>query len=177
MRLMAAILTVVVGSAGLVAAQAPSAGATTGNTIRLPDGAPRPAATIADWAWITGRWQGLGLGGSVDEVWSDPAGGSMVGHFRLVKDGKPVFYEILTVIEVDGSLEMRLKHVNPDMTGWEEKADFVTFKLAKLEPDAVYFNGLTFRRTGPDRLEIYLALRNRADGSVREEKFSLAKQK
>jgi hypothetical protein len=175
MRLVAAILTAVVGSGGIVAAQAPSAGATTGNTIRLADGAPRPAATIADWAWIAGRWQGQGLGGSVDEVWSDPAGRSMVGHFRLVKDGKPVFYEIMTVIEAEASLEMRLKHVNPDMTGWEEKADFVTFKLARLEPDAVYFSGLTFRRTGPDRLEIYLALRNRADGTVREEKFTMSR--
>ena len=175
MRLMTGILAVVVGSAGLVAAQAPSPGAPTSNTIRLADGVPRPAARIADWAWIAGRWQGQGLGGSVDEVWSDPAGGSMVGHFRLVKDGKPVFYEIMTVIEADGSLEMRLKHVNPDMTGWEEKADFVTFKLAKIEPDAVYFNGLTFRRTAPDRLEIYLALRNRADGTLREEKFSMSR--
>ena len=176
MRLAAAILTVVVGSAGLVAAQAASVGAA-GHTIRLADGAPRPAAKIADWAWIAGRWHGTGLGGSVDEVWSDPAGGSMVGHFRLVRDGKPIFYEILTVIEAEGSLEMRLKHVNPDMTGWEEKANFVTFKLAKLEPDAVYFSGLTFRRTSADGLEIYLALRDRADGTVREEKFTMTRQK
>ena len=175
MRLIAAVTAVLIGSAGLVAAQAPSAGGSTGNTIRLADGAPRPAATIADWAWIAGRWQGDGMGGSVEESWTEPAGGSMLGYFRLVRAGKPVFYEILTVIEIEGSLEMRLKHVNPDMTGWEEKADFVTFKLAKLEPDAVHFNGLTFRRTGPDRLEIYLALRNRADGTVREEKFTMSR--
>src|SRR5688572_24666958 len=121
MRMMVVLLAVIVGTAGVVAAQDPGAA----NTIRLPDGSARPTARIADWAWIAGRWQGQGLGGSVDEVWSEPAGGSMVGHFRLVRDGKPVFYEIMTVIEVEGSLEMRLKHVNPDMTGWEEKADFV----------------------------------------------------
>jgi len=28
---------------------------------------------------------------------------------------------MLTLIEVEGSVEMRLKHMNPDMTGWEEK--------------------------------------------------------
>ncbi len=94
----------------------------------------------------------------------------MAGIFRLVRDGKPVFYEILTVLEHEGSLEMRLKHVNPDMTGWEEKATFVTFKLVKLDETGAYFSGFTLKRLGPDALEGYLALRGR-DGSSREEKF------
>lgn len=143
----------------------------TPNTLRLSEGAARPAATIADAAWLAGKWTGEGLGGTVDEVWSEPGGGAMVGHFRLVKDGKPVFYEIMTILAHEGSLEMRLKHVNADMTGWEEKNDFVTFKLVKSEPDAIYFSGLTFRRTGDDVIEGYLALRDRATNTVREEKF------
>ncbi|MBA3887743.1 MAG: hypothetical protein H0X67_18745 [Acidobacteria bacterium] len=92
----------------------------------------------------------------------------MVAYFRLVKDGKPVFYEIMTLLEHEGSLELRLKHVNPDMTGWEEKNDFVTFRLVKQEGTSAFFSGLTFRRQG-DSLEIFLALRS--DGTVREEKF------
>ena len=143
----------------------------TPNTIRLADGAPRPAGRIGDLSWLVGRWTGEGLGGQIDEVWGEAAGGAMVGYFRLVRDGKPVFYEILTIIEIEGSLEMRLKHVNADMTGWEEKNDFVTFKLAKHDDTGAYFNGLTFKRVNPDLLEGYLALRNRADGTVREEKF------
>lgn len=153
-----------------VPAGAQGAGATP-NTIRLQAGTPRPAAQVADFAWLTGRWIGEGLGGDVEESWSDAAGRAMVGYFRLVKDGKPVFYEIMTLLEVEGSVEMRLKHVNPDMTGWEEKNDFVTFRLAKLEPAAAYFSGLTFRRIGDDRLEIFLALRS--GGELREEKFTM----
>ena len=95
----------------------------------------------------------------------------MVGYFRLVKDGKPVFYEIMTLLENEGSVELRLKHVNPDMTGWEEKNGFVTFELVKHDATGAYFNGLTFRRVSPDVMEGYLALRNKADGTVREEKF------
>jgi hypothetical protein len=143
----------------------------TPNTLTLPEGAPRPAARVSDLAWLAGRWTGEGLGGRIDEVWSDPDGGAMVGYFRLVVDGKPVFYEILTLLETDGSVELRLKHVNPDMTGWEEKKDFVTFRLVKHDSTGAYFSGLTFRRVGPDQMEGYLALRNRSDGSVREEKF------
>jgi hypothetical protein len=141
------------------------------NTLRLAEGMPRPTARVADLAWLAGQWQGEGLGGTFDEVWSAPVGGAMVGYFRLVRDGKAVFYEILTLLEVDGSVEMRLKHVNPDMTGWEEKSGFVTFGLVKIDDTGAYFSGLTFRKAGPDALEAYLALRSKADGSVREEKL------
>ena len=143
----------------------------TPNTVRLADGAARPAATVADLAWLTGAWTGEGLGGAVDEAWSAPAGGAMVGYFRLVRDGAPVFYEILTILEREGSVEMRLKHVNADMTGWEEKNAFTTFRLAKLEPGTAWFNGLTFRRVGDDRMEIYLALRAGSTGELTEHTF------
>lgn len=147
----------------------------TPNTYRLAEGAPRPTAKIADMAWVTGAWTGEGLGGQVDEMWSAPAGGSMVGHFRLVQKGAPVFYELITILEVDGSLEMRLKHANPDMTGWEEKVDFVTFKLAKIDQTGAYFSGFTMKRDGPDAWTGYLALRQ--NGQVREEKFSFRRVK
>ncbi|MDQ3071324.1 MAG: DUF6265 family protein [Acidobacteriota bacterium] len=157
--------------AGLLAAgQSALTPGSTPNTYALADGAPRPAAKVSDLAWFEGQWAGEGLGGVIDEVWSAPSGGAMVGHFRLVKGDKPVFYELLALVEHEGSVEMRLKHVNPDMTGWEEKAVFVTFPLLKIEPRAAYFRGLTFRRVGDDTIEAYIALRDRA-GTVREEKL------
>lgn len=155
----------------LIAALGQTAPGQTPNTLTLAAGAAGPKATIADVAWLTGHWRGEGLGGTVDEIYSEPGGGAMVGHFRLVKDGKAVFYEIMTILEHEGSLEMRLKHVNADMTGWEEKNDFVSFRLAKIEPGAAYFSGMTFKRAGDDTLDVYLAIRNRATNTVREEKF------
>jgi hypothetical protein len=149
---------------------APQTGSTP-NTLTLPADAPRPAAHIGDLRWLAGKWEGEGLGGRVEEVWSAPDGGAMVGYFRLVKDGKPVFYEIMTLLEHEGSVEMRLKHVNPDMTGWEEKERYVTFRLVKHDATGAYFSGLTFRRVNDDLIEGFLALRNRTDGTVREEKF------
>lgn len=153
-----------------VSADAQGTQGSTPNTLRLADGAPRPPARVADLAWLAGSWTGEGLGGTLDEAWSQPDGGAMVGYFRLVKDGKPVFYEILTLLEVDGSVEMRLKHVNPDMTGWEEKNGFVTFKLVKHDSTGAWFSGLTFRRVNADQIDAYLALRGK-DGTVREEKL------
>lgn len=146
----------------------------TPNTLRLVDGAPRPGARVTEFSWLTGAWVGEGLGGEVDEVWSAPVGGSMVGYFRLVRDGKPVFYEMLTLIEVDGSVEMRLKHMNPDMTGWEEKNDFVTFKLVKHDTSGAYFGPFTIQRTGPNSWEGFLALTQ--GGVTREEKFTFRRK-
>lgn len=165
--LLVALLSLVPASAYAQATSLPQ----TPNTLKLPADGVRPSATIADLIWLQGRWQGEGLGGTMEEVWSAPAGSAMVGYFRLVRDGKPTFYEIMTLLEAEGSVEMRLKHVNPDMTGWEEKADFVTFRLVRHDPTGAYFEGLTFRRTSPDHIEGFLAIRDRKSGAVREERF------
>jgi hypothetical protein len=157
--------------------QEPQSQTQTPNTVRLAAGAPRPKAQIADLAWLAGRWIGEGLGGTMDEVWSEPAGGAMVGYFRLVRDGKPVFYEIMTLLESENSVEMRLKHVNPDMTGWEEKAGYVTFRLVRQDATGAYFEGLTFKREGADKIDGYIALRDRATGTVREEKLTYRRVK
>ena len=77
--------------------------------------------------------------------------------------------------EENGSLVMKLKHFNPDLTGWEEKDRFVTFRLVKLGLNEVYFGGLTFRRS-VDRLQIFLALRDK-EGTVREEEFRMERQR
>ena len=171
------LLILLLAAATTLAAQAPAPRNDTPNTVRLPEGTRSPPARVTDLAWLAGTWTGEGLGGTIDEAWSDPGAGSMVGYFRLVKDGKPVFYELLTLLEVDGSVEMRLKHVNPDMTGWEEKNAFVTFKLVKHDATGAWFSGLTFKRIGPDQIEGYIALRDRTTGIVREEKLTYRRTK
>ena len=145
----------------------------TPNTFTAPEGTPGARATIDDMAWFAGRWTGPGLGGETEETWSAPSGGTMMGMFRLVRGGKVVFYEFLTLVEHEGTLVLKLKHFNPDLTGWEEKDRFVTFRLLECTPAELRFDGLTFRRAGPGRVDIFLAIRNRQDGSVREEAFSM----
>lgn len=144
----------------------------TPNTRRLSPGASGPSAALSDLSWLAGHWHGEGLGGKCDEVWLPASGGSMIGTFRLVKDGQLVFSEFLTIVEDSGSLVMKVKHFDPDGTGWEDKDEFVAFPLVELGDEEAYFNGLTLRRLDGDRLEIFLALKQK-DGSVREEAFHL----
>jgi len=121
--------------------------------------AARKAPTIDDAAWLAGRWIGEGLGGTIEETWAPPAGGQMVGHFRLVRDGNPVFYEILLIDVDEGGIRMRVKHFNPDFVGWEERDGWHTFQPDAASEQRLDFQGLSLQRKDADTLEIRLAMR------------------
>lgn len=119
----------------------------------LAEGASSPPASIDDVAWLVGHWKGAGLGGQSEEFFAPPLDGQMIGAFRQTKpDGSIMFYEFYQLLETGGSLALRIKHFNADFTGWEEKDDYVAFPLVAAEENAVYFDGLTFKMTGPDEL-------------------------
>jgi hypothetical protein len=149
----------------------------TPNTFKESADTKSPPATLDDMRWFAGHWTGSGLGGFTEETWTAPAAGAMLGTFRLIKEEKPVFYEFLTLVEHEDSLLLRLKHFNPDLTGWEEKGDSIKFRLLKISPDEVAFDGLTIHREGADKLRIFLAIRSRTDGSVREEMFLMTRMR
>jgi hypothetical protein len=157
-------------AAFLVAAALP-ARADTANTIGLAQGMASPPARIADVSWIAGHWRGPGIGGEAEEIWSGAEAGAMMCAIRVVKDGRPWFYEISLIAEDKGSLVLRVKHFNADLSGWEEKAVVQNFPLVKLEANAVYFDGITYRKRGADGMDVYVMIRHR-DGKVTEGRFA-----
>ena len=130
--------------------------------------APPPAATIDGAAWLAGRWVGTGFGGQMEETWSPPVGGQMIGHFRYWREGEPQFYEIMMMDVAEGGVRMRVKHFNPDFVGWEERDGWVEFEPISVGPDALVFNGLTIRRESPDRIVMTIRLRR---GEIVEEEI------
>lgn len=140
----------------------------TANTLTAKAGAPRPRAALADVTWLTGHWSGNALGGLSEEIWSAPAGGAMMGMYRLVRGEEVIFYELLTLAEHEGSLVLRLKHFNRDLTGWEEKAEVREFPLVAIRDGIYHFDGMAFRPEG-DQLTVWLAIRTKE--GVREEVF------
>jgi hypothetical protein len=130
------------------------------------DAAPR--ATIADAAWLAGRWTGEGMGGQVQEALSDPVNGQMVGYFTLSRDGETAFHELILIEEHAGSLRVRVKHFSPGFVAWEEKDKAIDFPLVSAAPGDLVFRGLTFRRDGADGLVITVRFRT-ADGAGRDE--------
>jgi hypothetical protein len=168
-KLMRSLLVLLALFTGWSAAQAPET--LTANTLKLAEGAAPPPATIDDMAWLAGVWGGEGLGGDNEEIWSAPRNGVMMGMYRMLKDGEPVFYELLTLSEVDGSLELRLKHFHPDLRGWEERDESLAFPLVAMRDGRICFEGMTFEPRG-DEVTVYLAIEDRKSGAVREETFS-----
>ena len=91
----------------------------------------------------------------------------MVGLFKLFKDDQVAFYEILLLTVEDGALSLKVKHFSAEFTAWEEKEDFVEFRLVGVEENALHFGGLSFYRRGDDAMDGYIVMKN-AEG-IREE--------
>ena len=146
----------------------------TANTLKLTESSHRPKATIDRVAWLAGTWRGTGLGGAVEEVWSEPSGGSMTFTFKLLQNGNPSMYEFGFIVEEGDSLVLKLKHFHASLTGWEEREKYVSFPLVRLTDDAVYFDGLTYRREGENRLRAFVAINK--NGTVSEQGFAFERQ-
>ena len=117
------------------------------------EGYESPPATLEQIDWLVGQWVGEGIQGApAMESWLPPTGPVMVGTFvQQNEDATIMFTEHLYLMEEEGTLVLRLKHFNADLTGWEEKDDMLTFRLVAMEECAAYFNALTLRCADSER--------------------------
>lgn len=126
---------------------APTAAQSTQETRSLPDGAESPPATTQQLDWLVGDWAGPGVRGLLAmESWTAPVGGTMVGTFiQTNEEGAIRFTEHMFIRPVGESLEIAIKHFNPDLTSWEEKNEAERYQLVAMEPCAAYFDTFTIR--------------------------------
>ena len=151
----------------LLGANAHAVEPATEHTFRLADGEQAPAATIDDAHWLVGSWTGTAFGKRFEEVWSAPSAGSMVGTFKLFDDDGVTFYELLLLTVEDGTLSLKVKHFSADFTSWEDKSDYIDFRLVQQGDGELHFRGLSFYRRGDNRIDGYIVMRNGDD--IREE--------
>ncbi len=144
-------------------------------TFRLEDGMSPVAATLDEVHWLVGNWVGDAFGSKFEEVWNAPSAGSMVGLFKLYDTKGVKFYEILTLVEAGGSLEMRVKHFSEEFVAWEEKSDFISFPLVAIEKDAIHFSGLSFYKIDQNRIDGYIRMRRKT--GVSEEKLEYVRRR
>jgi hypothetical protein len=130
----------------------------TGNTLTAAKDSKPAAAKIEQLAWIAGHWQGDAMGGSFEESWAPAKGGAMMGMFKMVMGDEIRFYEMLTIVPVEDSLILRLKHFSSELHGWEEKDKTVDFPLVKMTETEAFFDGLTFRRINADEMHIFVVI-------------------
>ncbi|KHL24622.1 hypothetical protein PK98_11665 [Croceibacterium mercuriale] len=146
--------------------------ATAQETRSAPPGHQPPPAQVAQLGWLAGSWVGEGIDGApASETYSAPAGGIVAGHFVQTDGaGSVAFMEVVQIAQAGESLVYRLKHFGADLTGWEDKEQVVSFPLVAAEDGALYFDGLTLRRDGPDGLLSAVLVRG-DDGTTQEYVF------
>lgn len=138
----------------------------TEHTFQLAKNEQRPPASLADASWLVGSWGGSAFDQVFEEVWNPATAESMVGLFKLYGEDGVNFYEIMLLEVEEGTLSLKVKHFSADFIAWEDKPDFVNFRLVKLEKNALHFGGISFYRRSEDRIDAYIVMRN--DDDVRE---------
>jgi len=130
---------------------------------------------LAKLNWLVGHWIGDGFGGISEEVWASPVDGAMMGMYRHIKDGKINFYEFMNIVEIEGKVELRLKHFTPDLKGWEEKDKYIIFTFIKADENYFEFKGLIFQKLSEKDMQIILTLRDK-EGNTRKEVFTFTRR-
>ena len=143
--------------------------AVTEHTVRLDDPEKRPPATLDDVAWLVGSWEGEAFGGTFEEVWNPPSKGSMVGFFKFMGDEAVAFYELMLLVEEEGSLSLKVKHFNPDFSAWEDREEYVDFRFVSAEEDVIHFSGISFYRLSDNEIQAWI--RMRSGDQITEEKL------
>ena len=67
-------------------------------SMTLAAGAETGVATdVSALAWMAGHWRGADGGTEMEELWTAPAGGTLLGVHRDVKNGRTVSWEFLRI--------------------------------------------------------------------------------
>ena len=125
------------------------------NTLHYNDEKGSEKATLEDISWLAGTWKGEAFGGEFEENWSKPTGGSMMFNFKLVADGKVIFYELGHIIEKENTLLYQIKHFDQNLKGWEEKDKSEDFRFIKKIKNRMYFDNFTFEKVSDNEVNVY----------------------
>ncbi|MEW5796419.1 MAG: DUF6265 family protein [Candidatus Zixiibacteriota bacterium] len=114
-----------------------------------------PKSSISKQSTLWGSLpEGEAFGGVCEEIWAPVSGGTMVGTFKLAVNDAVQFYELMTIVPDSTGPQLRLKHFNADLTGWEEKGEVFSFPFRAAAYRKVEFGGITYERFAEDSLRI-----------------------
>lgn len=69
-----------------------------------PLAAEPPAPGVAGLAWLQGAWAGEKDGVAMEETWTDPRGGALLGLHRDVKGDRMLSWEFLRIAAAEGGI-------------------------------------------------------------------------
>ena len=93
---------------------------------------PGPGHSLSELAWLAGDWQTApGADRQVDEHWTVPLGGAMLGTSRTVAGGKMLEFEYLRIVEQEDGIYY-IAHPGA-------RTPRTRFKLTRVTADQVVF--------------------------------------
>jgi hypothetical protein len=120
---------------------------------------------LAGLAFMAGEWVIEREGERLEEYWSTPTAGSMVGAFRWERNGELWMTELMTIVAESGGPVFRLRHFDAAMRPWEKEDETpYVYRLVSLAPtEAVFENEaldaprrFRFARPEPEVLRVVL---------------------
>jgi hypothetical protein len=120
----------------------------------------RQSANVADLDWMTGSWIGPFGEQTLEENWSEPAGGTIACLVRMTGSGQTNMVELILIEEAEGSLLFRVRQWLPGFVPRRPEPQIMT--LAGQSERSVSFDGtgdsdflhLTYSRPSPDHFQI-----------------------
>ena len=137
--------------------------------------APKPSrseASLKNLAWLAGCWEGRQGQATIEEIWSRPAGGSMLGLGRTVKAGKTTAYEFMQFREENGSLVFLPQPGGGERTSFPLKDSFGE-KLTFENKEHDFPQRVIYERKGPASL--LAAIEGIYQGKEQREEFQMIK--
>jgi hypothetical protein len=90
-----------------------------------------PAANVTDVSWMSGCWVFDGGEYGSGEFWTQPAGSTLIGISRTVRNGTTTGFEFMRIIEIDGGELMFIASPSGQAT--------TTFVMASISDDEIVF--------------------------------------
>jgi hypothetical protein len=95
--------------------------------------------TLADVAFMEGRWLGTFNGGPIEAAWIAPVGDNLTGFMRMMKDNKVTMYEMLIFEQTQQGPIVLVKHFKPGLLGQEEKDQSDRYQFIEAGKDKALF--------------------------------------
>jgi len=99
-----------------------------------------PEAKIEQLSWMTGNWAGALGSNQLEENWIGTDGRSLAAMVRMTGDDATSMFEMITIEEVDGSLELNIQQWNPGMDPRTPGAQ--KMRLMEIDDNSVKFEAV-----------------------------------
>ena len=99
-----------------------------------------PEAKIEQLSWMTGNWAGALGPNQLDENWIGTDGRSLAAMVRMTGGNATSMFEMITIEEVDGSLELNIQQWNPGMDPRTPGAQ--KMRLMEIDDNSVKFEAV-----------------------------------